>query len=717
MIRFALAAVLAVVVVGGVPDQIPATQQAFKEKFSREALASLSKLHAESKQMQLADRCDLFEAKLRELASAAGEQPASWSELRDSTIEYLAARRLPFGNLQPALVVLRQCREFQLEHESKPAGKREVIASPQERHQQAQPGLSPMEAAHEEFKRVKENVKDFGQDIYGPNARQAAGGAELGPGASFAQPPASVLPSQAPKSEQTPSSEEIARERLMNHYGRFWQEQAKDSRARRQERERNPNQDQQQQQQPASVDPEPLRRLVSQLESEQSMVKQLRDQLAAAELEMSRMVFRLNELEKETSGLLERSLQQESAHGSKLAELDANYQFSLIKQAELSKQLEEANRRLVEMAARSSAELEKARVSVEDKAKKEEKRKRKKQREEAKEAEKREKEEEKEKKEKEKKEKKREKDDGRLLSLEQASRKLFEQMAASQESQQNRCQKYFMLAKQAPEDRTKGLVRTLAELALPELVDESALGSNFRELLGNMQHSLEEQLKLGASNDKSKRVSRMLEDLKLCLNPSAAQQVPVVGQPVKPKFRFVPKPTGSEPAPPTLVPADFEFDPNGPGGNFRLDVEGAGGPRPSGARQVPVIDLRRGGGAGGLGPQEVPVVDMRRGSQAPGAPQPNNNRWQYPARQQSPSVASAVAVAHAAAGPATREHFGDDGDDYDHYPLFGPYQNYAPFKMRPAEGEQPAPQPQQHLANLYRGYQNMGPRVGSRFSA
>jgi len=76
-----------------------------KPLLDKEALTSLSKLFADTREdWSLESRCHFFRKKLAELL------PNHREPLRVS-IEFLAARQMPFGNKQPVLELLNQCRE------------------------------------------------------------------------------------------------------------------------------------------------------------------------------------------------------------------------------------------------------------------------------------------------------------------------------------------------------------------------------------------------------------------------------------------------------------------------------------------------------------------------------------------------------------------------------------------------------------------------------
>lgn len=141
---------------------------------SRLDLAHLSKIRMETKQLPLERKCTIYDKELRKMLAEEGTLNSR--ALLSQVIRVLSQRKLPFGNSQPALSDLRMCLENSPNDKAENSTgsgsvKREVIAGPNSNKNlevKKVSGENHLRDAIDEFKEVKNNVKDFGQDIYLP---------------------------------------------------------------------------------------------------------------------------------------------------------------------------------------------------------------------------------------------------------------------------------------------------------------------------------------------------------------------------------------------------------------------------------------------------------------------------------------------------------------------------------------------------------------------
>lgn len=139
---------------------------------SRLDLARLSKIRIDMRQMP--DRkCAVYTKELRHMLGADKEASATGdTQFLNQVVRVLAKRKLPFGNSQPVLSDLTECLKSSSAEQSNPedvaTSKREVIASPPDRNPlfDQTSGRENMKKVLNEFKEVRNNVKDFGQDLY-----------------------------------------------------------------------------------------------------------------------------------------------------------------------------------------------------------------------------------------------------------------------------------------------------------------------------------------------------------------------------------------------------------------------------------------------------------------------------------------------------------------------------------------------------------------------
>lgn len=151
---------------------------------SRLDLAHLSKIRMETKQATLERKCTIYDEELRKMLAEKGA--ISSRALLAQVVRVLSQRKLPFGNSQPALADLKECLESSQWNRaedsvrSEATVRREVIAGPNTARkfdgssQRATSG-DKLQDAIGEFKGVRNNVKDFGQDIYSPSNRNLLG--------------------------------------------------------------------------------------------------------------------------------------------------------------------------------------------------------------------------------------------------------------------------------------------------------------------------------------------------------------------------------------------------------------------------------------------------------------------------------------------------------------------------------------------------------------
>lgn len=138
-------------------------------------LAHLSRIRMETKQLSLERKCTIYDEELRKMLAEKGALNSR--ALLSQVIRVLSQRKLPFGNSQPALSDLRMCLENSPSDKAENSTgsgsvKREVIAGPNTNRNsevKKMSGEDHLRGAIDEFKEVKNNVKDFGQDIYLPN--------------------------------------------------------------------------------------------------------------------------------------------------------------------------------------------------------------------------------------------------------------------------------------------------------------------------------------------------------------------------------------------------------------------------------------------------------------------------------------------------------------------------------------------------------------------
>lgn len=131
---------------------------------SRLDITELSGLRTSSQKYPINQRCAFYEEKLRHLLGTNAENK-SQKEVYSMVIDSLRQRKLPYNNNQPVLDDLEGCLRTLHADIEKSAPKREVIAGPPV-YPKSMDKMSPMHEAHKEFQEVRNNVKDFGQDIY-----------------------------------------------------------------------------------------------------------------------------------------------------------------------------------------------------------------------------------------------------------------------------------------------------------------------------------------------------------------------------------------------------------------------------------------------------------------------------------------------------------------------------------------------------------------------
>lgn len=141
---------------------------------SRLDLARLSKIRIDTRQVPLQRKCAIYVKELRHMVGDKEAAASSDTELLNQVVRVLGKRKLPFGNTQPVPNDLLECLKAPLNEglhdDDESTSKREVIASPPNREPLTDPSLNSsqkgIERALNEFKEVKNNVKDFGQDLY-----------------------------------------------------------------------------------------------------------------------------------------------------------------------------------------------------------------------------------------------------------------------------------------------------------------------------------------------------------------------------------------------------------------------------------------------------------------------------------------------------------------------------------------------------------------------
>lgn len=141
---------------------------------SRLDLARLSRIRIDTRQVPLQRKCAIYVKELRHMVGDKEAAATGDSELLNQVVRVLGKRKLPFSNTQPVPNDLLECLKAPpndgLYDDDESALKREVIASPPYREPLTDPNPNSsqggIERALNEFKEVKNNVKDFGQDLY-----------------------------------------------------------------------------------------------------------------------------------------------------------------------------------------------------------------------------------------------------------------------------------------------------------------------------------------------------------------------------------------------------------------------------------------------------------------------------------------------------------------------------------------------------------------------
>lgn len=135
---------------------------------SRLDLAQLSQVRLESRQLSMGEKCETFAQELRSMLADKAPVDGDDEKLFSLVVKVLSKRKLPFNNGQPVLGELQACllaaRNNQ-QNQNEETTKRSVIAGPP-RYDPPAPKPSGMQQAMSDFNGVKNNVKDFGQDLY-----------------------------------------------------------------------------------------------------------------------------------------------------------------------------------------------------------------------------------------------------------------------------------------------------------------------------------------------------------------------------------------------------------------------------------------------------------------------------------------------------------------------------------------------------------------------
>lgn len=161
-IRFNL---LALVLLGLVSSA--AAQDNEPDELSGSQRARLSQLRLLTRHLNFEQKCDALAQAIRE--QVFPDETGNNEQTLMRTVRVLRQRKLPMNNRQPILVDLEDCLHLphsEDDQESETGAKLEVIAGPPSMDQGKVEANSSMDLVKEEWRSVKDNVKDFGQDLY-----------------------------------------------------------------------------------------------------------------------------------------------------------------------------------------------------------------------------------------------------------------------------------------------------------------------------------------------------------------------------------------------------------------------------------------------------------------------------------------------------------------------------------------------------------------------